>query len=237
MSIKEKFFRNVVVNVLIVAMLCTVCFFGFNAEVKQVFNPNKLKAIYNGNTNNANVSLMVNVYWGTEFLDEMLDIFERTGTKVTFFVGGMWACENEEYLQKFVLLGHEIGNHGYYHKEHSKLSRERNEEEIYITHQLVKSLAGVEMNLFAPPSGDFNDLTLEVADKLGYKTIMWTKDTIDWRDKDTDLIYTRATAKASNGDLILMHPTKNTVEALPAIINFYKNKGFNLTTVTTNITV
>ena len=59
---KEKFFRNVIVNVLIVSMLCTICFFGFGQEVKQVFNPSKYKAIYNGNTNNPNVSLMVNVY-------------------------------------------------------------------------------------------------------------------------------------------------------------------------------
>ena len=101
---------------------------------------------------------------------------------------------------------------------------------------MVKSLAGIDMNLFAPPSGDFNDVTLEVADKLGYKTIMWTKDTIDWRDKDTNLIYNRATAKPNNGDLILMHPTKNTVEALSGIINFYKNKGFNLVTVSANLT-
>lgn len=236
MKLKERIFRNVVVNVLLVVMLAVVCAVGFSGEVRQVFNQNKLKAIYYGNTGNPNVSLMVNVYWGTEFLDDMLDIFKKNDVKVTFFVGGMWASENEEYLQKFILLGHEIGNHGYYHKEHSKLTRERNEEEIYITHKLVKSLAGIDMNLFAPPSGDFNDVTLEVADKLGYKTIMWTKDTIDWRDKDTNLIYNRATAKPNNGDLILMHPTKNTVEALSGIINFYKNKGFNLVTVSANLT-
>ena len=236
MKIKEKIFRNVIANILLVVMLAVVCVVGFSGEVRQVFNQNKLKAIYVGNTGNPNVSLMVNVYWGTEFLDDMLTIFKKNDVKVTFFVGGMWANENEEYLQKFVTQGHEIGNHGYYHKEHSKLTRERNEEEIYITHKLVQSLSGFEMNLFAPPSGDYNDITLEVADKLGYKTIMWTKDTIDWRDKNTDLIYKRATAKPSNGDLILMHPTKNTVEALSAIIKFYKEKGFNLTTVSTNIT-
>lgn len=235
MEVREKFFRNVVVNVLIIVMLLSVGFFSFSGEVKAVFNPVKIKAIYNGNTENPNISLMVNVYWGTEYLDDMLNIFQKTGTKVTFFVGGMWAIENEDYLKKFILYGHEIGNHGYYHKEHSKLTKERNEEEISITHRVVKSLVGVDMNLFAPPSGDYNDLTLEVAKNLGYKTIMWTKDTIDWRDKNTSLIYSRAVAKPKNGDLILMHPTKNTVEALNGIIKFYKDEGFNLTTVSTNI--
>lgn len=237
MNKKEKFFRKVIVNSLIICMLATICLVGFNGEVMQVFNESKFKALYSGNTSKPNVSLMINVYWGTEYLNDMLAILKKTQAKATFFVGGMWSNENEEFLQEFVQQGHEIGNHGYYHKEHSKLSRERNEEEIYITHKVVKSLVGIEMNLFAPPSGDYNDITLEVADKLGYKTIMWTKDTIDWRDKNTDLIYTRATAKPNNGDLILMHPTRNTVEALEGIINFYKNKGFNLTTVSTNISI
>ena len=237
MRISEKIFRKIIANALIIVVLFTIGFVGFHQEVRAVFNPSKYKAIYNGNINNPNVSLMINVYWGTEYLDDILNVLSKNNVKVTFFVGGMWACENEDYLQRFIIEGHEIGNHGYYHKEHSKLTRERNEEEIYITHKVVKSLAGIDMNLFAPPSGDFSDVTLEVADKLGYKTIMWTKDTIDWRDKDTNLIYTRATAKPNNGDLILMHPTKNTLEALQGIINFYKNKGFNLTTVSDNISV
>jgi peptidoglycan/xylan/chitin deacetylase (PgdA/CDA1 family) len=51
---------------------------------------------------------------------------------------------------------------------------------------------------------------------------MWTRDTIDWRDHDTEKIYSRATNKMAGGDLILMHPTKNTVEALDRIISYAK---------------
>ena len=87
------------------------------------------------------------------------------------------------------------------------------------------------MNLFAPPSGAFDDELVEIATNLNYKTIMWTHDTIDWRDKDTDLIYKRATKNLSNGDLILMHPTANTLDALSNILAYAKNNGFNSTTV------
>ena len=87
------------------------------------------------------------------------------------------------------------------------------------------------MNLFAPPSGAYNSTTLNVAESLGYKTIMWTKDTIDWRDQDGGLIFQRATKNACGGDFILMHPTQATLNSLKEIIDFYKNKGFNLTTV------
>ena len=91
------------------------------------------------------------------------------------------------------------------------------------------------MNLFAPPSGAYDKLTVSCADSLGYKTIMWTRDTIDWRDHDADLIYNRAIKNASGGDLVLMHPTQSTVEALPRIIEYFQTNGFNLTTVSQTI--
>lgn len=91
------------------------------------------------------------------------------------------------------------------------------------------------MNLFAPPSGSFNNATLQAANELGYKTIMWTKDTIDWRDKDTDLITKRATVNVQGGDFILMHPTYNTSLALEQILDYYENNNLIATTVTKNL--
>ena len=91
------------------------------------------------------------------------------------------------------------------------------------------------MNLFAPPSGAYDKLTVSCADSLGYKTIMWTRDTIDWRDHDENLIYQRAIKNVKGGDLILMHPTEATAKALPRIIKTIKEKGLNLTTVSQTI--
>lgn len=68
--------------------------------------------------------------------------------------------------------------------------------EIGLTHEIIKQLLGYEMTLFAPPSGSYGQNTLKVAQDMGYKTIMWSKDTIDWRDQDENLIYSRATKNA-----------------------------------------
>ena len=196
---------------------------------------NNEKAIYSGNTNNNNVSLMINVYWGDEYIEPMLDCLNQNNIKATFFVGGVWVSKNNEMLKKIYSLGHEIGNHGYFHKDHTTLSENKNQEEIYQTHLLVKELIGIDMTLFAPPSGAYNNKTLSIANDLGYKTIMWSKDTIDWRDNDENLIFSRATNNPKNGDLILMHPTEATLKALPNIINFYKNNNYNLITVSENL--
>jgi peptidoglycan/xylan/chitin deacetylase (PgdA/CDA1 family) len=194
-----------------------------------------VQAIYNGNRANPNVSLMFNVYENTKVVEGIAQELDKRGLKATFFVGGCWADDNGEMLNKLVASGHEIANHGYFHKDHKKLSYEQNKEEIRLTGAIVKALCGQTLNLFAPPSGSFSDDTLSAASNLGYKVIMWSKDTIDWRDKDVSLIVKRATQKTTNGDLILMHPKEHTLKALPTILDYFEKIGLKQVKVSQNI--
>lgn len=228
-------FRKSVVNMLIVVMLACLSALALWGGNLLVSTSTVSGVYYNGDKNSKNVSLMINVYWGSEYLDQMLEILKENDVKTTFFIGGTWAVLNEDMLKKIYLDGHEIANHGYHHKDHDKLDEKGNLNEISTTHTIIKELLDVEMNLFAPPSGAYDKTTVSVASSLGYKTIMWTRDTVDWRDKDADLIYSRAIKNASGGDLILMHPTSETVKALPKIIEWFKQNGFNLTTVSQTI--
>lgn len=223
-----KIFRNVVANVAIFGVVAVLIAFCVGGAVVPASADNK--PIYKG-TNEKKVSLMINVYWGTEYLDDMLQTLKNNDVKTTFFVGGMWVRDNEEAFKKIIADGHEIGNHGFFHKAHDKIGADRNREEISATHNLVSSVAGIDMTLFAPPSGAFNDVTLEIAKELGYTTIMWSKDTIDWRDKDSKLIYNRATKNITGGDLVLMHPTSATAAALDSIIKAIKEVGLTVAPV------
>lgn len=211
---KAKFFRVVLGNIVILATVAALAAVTFSGGRK---TPVRSEPYYSGKSD-SKVSLMINVYWGTEYVEPMLEILERYNAKTTFFVGGSWVAANPDMLVKIRDAGHEIGNHGYYHKDHKKLDVEYNRKEISSAHDAVKSVIGTDMTLFAPPSGSFGDATLEAADELGYKTIVWTRDTVDWRDHDADLIYRRAVKNVKGGDLILMHPTECTVKALERII-------------------
>lgn len=190
---------------------------------------------YSGSKDSNKISLMINVYWGSEYLDDMLATLKEKNVKTTFFVGGTWAVLNENYLKKIYEDGHEIANHGYHHKDHDKISEQENLNEIKNTHTIIKELLGIDMNLFAPPSGAYDKTTVSCAALLGYKTIMWTRDTIDWRDHNADLIYNRAIKNAKGGDLVLMHPTEATAKALGKIIDYLQGQKFVLTTVSDNI--
>ncbi len=95
--------------------------------------------------------------------------------------------------------------------------------------------SGKEIKLFAPPSGAYSEQTVDAAESLSMQTVLWSKDTIDWRDKDADVCYRRATENVEGGDLILMHPMAHTVEALPRVLKSYAEKGLRTITVGENI--
>ncbi len=226
---KVKLISNLIIAIVIIGVFLV----GFLPEKSvTISSEGSYNAIYNGSQELNNVSIMINVYENTEVVTKMLELFKEKEVKATFFVGGCWADDNGAILKEIISQGHELGNHGYFHKDHKKLSESGNYNEINNCDKIVYALTGYKMTLFAPPSGAFSKNTLKASKSLNYKTIMWSKDTIDWRDSDESLIYTRATKNLKNGDFILMHPKTHTLNALPKIIDTIKEKGYNLVTVT-----
>lgn len=222
--------RMIITNFVIVAMLLSLVALSFsNAMALNV--QSDARVIYAGNSEQNKVAFMVNVYQNEDYVLDMLDIFDAYGVKATFFVGGCWASKNIDVVKEIYARGFEVGNHGFYHRDQDQLDYDSNMQEIKACHDLILQNLGVEMKLFAPPSGAYNKITVDVAENLNYKTIMWTRDTIDWRDQDENLIFKRATKDLSNGDLILMHPTEKTVSALTKILAYAINNGFEPSTV------
>lgn len=191
--------------------------------------------VYRRGVSKEGVSLMVNVYWGTEEVYEMLDIFERYGATATFFIGGSWADDNVSCVREIADRGHEIASHGYFHLAHDTLDYDANVREIAASVEFLSLVTGEPVTLFAPPSGAYSDSTVEAAERMGLRTILWSKDTVDWRDKDADTVYRRATQNVTGGDLILMHPMEHTVQALPRILEYYRTAGLKPISVSENL--
>ena len=211
--------------------VAAVCLFPIGSEAVS----GKVDVYRYGNESTGGVSLMFNVYWGEGEVLEILDVLDEYKAKSTFFIGGCWADDHVECLKEIAARGHEIGNHGYFHKAHDQISVEANKEEILRCNQFIQLAIGQTPTLFAPPSGAYNDATLSACQTLRMKTVLWSKDTIDWRDKDETLIYARATKDVKAGALVLMHPTEATVKALPKILNEYKSRSLCAITVGENL--
>lgn len=190
---------------------------------------------YSATENPAGVSLMFNVYQNTANVYKILDILDEYGAKATFFLGGSWADDNVDCTREIYARGHEVGSHGYFHKDHSQMNYRQNIDEISPSVKLINAILNTNITLFAPPSGAFCDATLSACSTLNLKIIMWSRDTIDWRDSDAGLIYDRATRNISSGEFVLMHPMDVTVTALPNILSYITSNGLALVTVSQNL--
>ena len=226
-----KGITNVVLSALLVTV-GTVCLLPTDTAVSKDGEGNLYRC---ASEQSDGVSLMFNVYWGTEQVYQILDILDNHQAKATFFIGGSWADDNVECLKKIANRGHEIGNHGYFHKDHAKLSAAENEKEIKTCNRFISLSISQTPTLFAPPSGSYCKEMLSACDKLGMTTILWSRDTIDWRDKDKALIYKRATKDIKGGEFVLMHPMQATVDALGAILTFYSSQNLRAVTVSENL--
>lgn len=229
---KLKILTNVVISFLMVS-IGALCLAPMEESVSaDVIDPEIYRC---ADEKSQGVSLMFNVYWGTEEVYRILETLEKHGDKATFFIGGCWADDNAACLKEIAKKGHELGNHGYFHKDHKKLNIEQNKKEISDCNRFIKLATGITPTLFAPPSGSYGDTTLSACKALQMKTILWSKDTIDWRDKNASIVYTRATKEIKGGDFILMHPMEATADALDDILKYYKNKGLETMTVSENL--
>jgi probable sporulation protein (polysaccharide deacetylase family) len=187
--------------------------------------------IYQGSAGAKKIALTVNVVWGEEFIPQMLDILKKNDVLVTFNIGGQWAEKFPELTKEMAQAGHEIGNHGYNHPHPTYLNKKANSEQILKTEKIIQALTGHKTNLFAPPYGEFNEQVLQAAGENGYKTILWSIDTIDWQKPAPAEIIRRVTTKAHNGAIVLMHPTAPTVKALPSLLAELKKEGYQFVKV------
>lgn len=187
--------------------------------------------IYRGNSEKKMASFMINVAWGNEYLIPMLDTLDKYKVKATFFLDGSWLSKNKELALEIKKRGHELENHAYSHPNMSKLTTERAILEISKTKQLLKESLGVDNKWFAPPSGDFDQETVDLAAQQGLKTVLWTIDTVDWKKPSSESVVAKITKGTEAGSLILMHPTAASKGALEGMIQGITQKGITLGTV------
>ncbi len=175
--------------------------------------------IRSGLPNSNQLVFSCNVDWGEEVIPDMLKVFQENKIHITFFVSGRWAENHPELLKEMYHAGHEIQSHGYSHKLCSQNSVDTIKEEILKTEAVILDILGVKTNVFAPPSGDYDETTVELCRSLGYQMALWSSDTIDWRQGSTaEVILDRVLKKRLNGAIVLMHPKEETVKALPVLI-------------------
>jgi peptidoglycan/xylan/chitin deacetylase (PgdA/CDA1 family) len=188
--------------------------------------------ISKANTEKKVVAFACNVYEGGQEINKMLRVLENKKVNISFFLGGVWVNRNKELVASMHNKGHDLQNHGYYHKRPTALNEEKNIKEIKDTEELIYKITGHKTNLFEPPYGDYDENIILTASKMHYNVVSWSIDTIDWRNDATkEVILNRIKKKLHPGAIILIHPKPVTADAFEDIIDYIHSQGYSITTV------
>ena len=162
----------------------------------------------------------------------LLDILDQYGAKATFFLIGSKVSGQSSVVRSIQARGHQLGNHSWSHPELPKLSVDQIAGEIDRTNEAIRQATGVKPSILRPPYGAVNGVVLEQLRLRNMSSILWSVDTRDWADRNSQIVCSRAVAGARPGAVILMHDIHQTsVNAVPCILSSLKQQGYSFVTI------
>ena len=166
------------------------------------------------------------------YTTHLLDILDQYGAKATFFLIGSKVSGQASVVRSIHARGHQLGNHSWSHPELPKLSVDQIASEIDRTNEAIRQATGVKPTILRPPYGAANGVVLEQLRARGMSSILWSVDTRDWADRNSQIVCSRAVAGARPGAVILMHDIHQTsVNAVPCILSSLKQQGYSFVTI------
>jgi peptidoglycan-N-acetylglucosamine deacetylase len=203
-----------------------------------------LSTIVEGGTNGRlEVALTFDAGADTGYAAEILDLLRDEGIKATFGMTGVWVQANPDLVQRMVAEGHQVINHTWDHSsltgantQMPPMTPEQVAQQLADTEAVVRDLTGYEMHpYFRPPYGDYDATSLEyLYDNGYYLTIWWTCDTRGWAGWGAQEIIDYCTTNIAEDEILLLHVGAAAVgdfEALPGLIQFFRDSGYAFVTI------
>lgn len=160
---------------------------------------------------------------------ELVDLLKSLEIKATFFILGCNLKYYKEELKYIYDNGHEIGNHSYSHPDFKKITVDKGIEEINKTQELIFDVINRYPRVFRFPYGSVNK---EVLKQIDLATVLWSIDSMDWENYQTDVILSRVRSNLKNGGIILFHDFKYfNKEAITTFVKELQTEGYTFVTV------
>lgn len=159
----------------------------------------------------------------------ILDVLKENDASATFFVLGNEVKKNKETLVRMVDEGNEIGNHSYNHKDLTSISDYELYQQIVGTDEFIENITGIKPTVMRPPYGFVND---RISSRIYKPIILWSLDTLDWQNRNTEKICSNILDNVKDGDIILMHDIYGTTaDAVKIVVPELVKRGYQLVTV------
>lgn len=163
-------------------------------------------------------------------MDEILELCEQTGSRVTFFMIGKQVENGGAVLPHIVQDRCEVGNHSNTHTQMTKLSAEECAANFAACDEWIRSFSGgIESDVVRFPYGDYNP---DEPAAVGKPSILWSIDSLDWDLLEAQPVIDTVLSQITEGDIILMHDRyESTVEACRYLFPYLIQQGYQLVTV------
>jgi polysaccharide deacetylase family sporulation protein PdaB len=187
------------------------------------------RAIYKGEGNDKRVALTFDISWGDERAIPILDTLKTNNIKgSTFFLSASWAERHPDVVKRIIEDGHEVGSMGYNWKDYTTMEEQKIKNDILLAEEVFKTLGVKEVSLLRPPTGNFDEKVLKVAENVGYTVVHWSINSEDWMNPGTEVII-KNVQNMKAGDIVLLHASdsaKQTEKAIPQIAKLLSKKGY-----------
>ncbi len=187
---------------------------------------------YLGKTNDKVIYLTFDEGYENGNTGKILDILKETNVPAAFFVTKPYITSQPELIKRMADEGHIVGNHTVHHPSMASITDSSLfTAEFTGVEEAYKSITGSDMpKFFRPPMGKYSELSLDMTNKLGYKTIFWSFAYKDWLT-DAQPSQSYAIEKIINGAhpgaVILLHAVSDTNTAiLKTVIQQLRNEGY-----------
>lgn len=173
------------------------------------------------------------------YTPKILDILKNNNIRATFFVVGTQILKYPATFKRIVREGHAIGNHSFQHLKICELPPDKARFQLTKNQEIIEKNGGLHQLLFRPPYGSIDPTSVNLISKLGYKIILWTIDSLDWRGLKKQQVVKNVIPQINHGYIILQHSASETkledltgtIEALPEIIKTAKKRGYRFITI------
>ncbi len=173
MKILSVKLKSVIITMVVILLVVFGIFMTAHTLSDAVSGEARMIPIYNVDTPENKVAITFNCAVGNSDIDSILATLDKYNIKATFFLLGSWADDYMEEVQKIYDAGHEIGNHGYSHKDLPSMNYENILLDIQKCNETVRNITGHSPTLFRAPSGNYDNKTISVAENLSLVTIRW----------------------------------------------------------------
>ena len=165
--------KSVIITMIVMLIVVFGIFMTAHTLSDAVSAEARMIPIYNIDTFEKKVAITFNCAVGNSDMDSILATLDKYNVKATFFLLGSWADDYMEEVQKIYDAGHEIGNHGYSHKDLPTMNYEDIILDIQKCNETIRNITRHSPTLLRAPSGAYDNKTISAAENLGMMTIQW----------------------------------------------------------------